>query len=294
MRQFYAFLVACIYTFSFPLCAASPEIETLMEEYSQNDKGWPALHFAIAQNREDVALEILRRHPEQSFLRIQQDFGSANEAVHFVVQFLKYDPIEVFKLSALNLAIGHGHVQVVEELLNLGVDTDTLFVSLGGYSCVQDGDSGWYFWYNTRVCFYTPLGQAVEYGNTEMTALLLKRNPNLDCIIRFFRGTPIERVRKRVRDGFQSFHIDETWHLSLLGMIHNSPHVDAINPFYQLLICHLLDNKLTPEEIPQEVIELCKKWNDCWDILAAAINGGETESNIALLKQYGFDSNILE
>lgn len=123
-------LTTAIYS---PFCVASvdniphqlpADALDLMVDYSKNPLKWPALHYAIDQERPDVALLVLKLYPEQALLRtpsikIMESYmgNNADQDYDYIIGH------ELGK-TALKLAIDHNYVDLTSSLLKLGADVN--------------------------------------------------------------------------------------------------------------------------------------------------------------------------
>ncbi len=96
----------------------------LLIEYAHNPLGWPALHYAIAQNREDIALLALQLYPEQV-----TQYTPALKLVDYYFDTVgcnDYDYMVGHEpgTSALELAVRNQYADLVNALLKLGANAD--------------------------------------------------------------------------------------------------------------------------------------------------------------------------
>jgi ankyrin repeat protein len=169
------------------------DINEYLVEYAHNKDNWPALHYAIEKERPDVVIEILQLFPEQAVfytpsIKLMDSYcgNSAGDDYDYQVGAEK-------GISALELAVRKGYVELAKTLLELGCNPCEVRTEYFGYiSDHWEQRKGSFIYekvkfinsflkesnYWTRSIIYW----AIESDNEEMVKLLLDAGVSLDCI----------------------------------------------------------------------------------------------------------------
>ncbi|MBS0625387.1 MAG: ankyrin repeat domain-containing protein [Verrucomicrobia bacterium] len=156
----------------------------LIEECQNNPRKWPPICWAVLKlNRPDIALEILKKDPEQAHAKtpsrwethsVWADFGHGigyGEALTKVT----YKTAET---SILSLAILAGSAELVDALLKLGANPNT-FQKFNQYTGPYDKWDGPRF-KGLAEFTVTPLSQAIGSKNHEIVQLLLDAGASIE------------------------------------------------------------------------------------------------------------------
>jgi len=165
--------------------SAEPTSYELAIQYAHNPKNWPALHYAIEQNRLDVAELILQIYPEQATQStptikvLNSHMGNnASDDYDYIVGHEQ-------GISALELAICKGHTELVSQLLEMGADVNEFRKEYRGkYANHWEPRGGWVY----ERCKFgdmdhwtarSPLYWAINKEDSTMVALLLEHGATL-------------------------------------------------------------------------------------------------------------------
>jgi ankyrin repeat protein len=174
------------------------EIAERFVEYAHNKDNWPILHYAIEQERPDVAAEALYYFPDQAIIRtpdikLMASYLGSNDRDDYDYQVGTEQGI-----SAIELAVRKGYVDLTKSLLELGCSSSEVHTEYFGYIADYYSEK-WRPFVNDRtikerVKFVNPtqkntnywtrsiLYWAIEANNEEMVKLLLEASPSLDGI----------------------------------------------------------------------------------------------------------------
>lgn len=166
------------------------DVTQLLIEYAHNPDGWPVVHYAIEQQRPDVALQALH-FPEQATmktpgLKLMKSYLGYNDSDDYDFQIGFEEGI-----SALELAVRRGYLELAATLLEL--KADPCEVRTEYYGSIQDS---WDQYHGPKVYekvkFSRLIGTnywqrsilywAVDLDDLEMVKLLLTNAPTLEGI----------------------------------------------------------------------------------------------------------------
>ncbi len=298
----YAFIIALMLcstpTFAKYIPDKINEIDTLIEEYSHNPLGWPALHYAISENQIEVALEIIRYdsnyihlfapfkdihfryHQYTSDYSFSESLGEAfnHLSVQHSYNHLRRGP------SPLILAVTKGSIELASELLKRGADINAAYFDVKSFSGDKRKDM--------VLQIITPLSAAIEAHDIEMVTLLLEQGAPLDNITQtvapFFQyisspgGLRGQGPGSRISYGWSGTHERAKSALNLAG---------ENDDLIRVLLFYQMKKSISLEEIPEELIATYKKYernSNHYPSLYQAIISNDVRA-FQLLLDYGAD-----
>lgn len=149
----------------------------LLAKYVNNSVGWPAVHYAINEGREDIASYLLKIYPEQAIqltpdIPLWERYDSWSDKPD-------YDYIKEYERgqSALELAVRKGFVFLAEELIQKGADINlNRNEAIGSYKEIigQPSKLGKFLniWHHENQVI-SPLYLAISNQDIPMVKLLL-------------------------------------------------------------------------------------------------------------------------
>lgn len=289
---------------------ASIEISAASSSYKQQIASWPALHRAIAEHREEDALEILQRDPQQAHQNaltvdkgvLENGYRGPNGIrVHPFSEILAWvgyhqHPLLPYRTSA-SLAAEYGCNSVLKRLLEMGISPTRAFVEI-------DHQGGYFQWEDWVIFIYSPLASAIQTGNLEATQLLLDYGATTTLIARkdqFFAGlcecdAYIPWIQMRYSLHWSAAQLVKDCKLDC----------ELKDAFYRILIKHAGKGRSKHEEIPQEVVDLFKKLQEQMvlptegdktlplsHVLRTAFEQKYSEEEMTLLLEYGLDPMLI-
>lgn len=284
MLPFRCFLIGCsVYCAIGSTIYAEDQKDDLAErfvEYSHNKHKWPLVHYAIEQERPDVAIEALRLFPEQAIMHtpdiklMESHFGNNAEDDY------DYPVGNEQGTSALELAVHKGYIALVQKLLDLGANPSEVRTEYFGgvadyweprrqptvYERVKFVNA---FMLNTNYWQRSILYWAVETNNEEMVKLLLQHGASLS-------GIKAQR----------SWRIDSPFYIERTS-VHQAAHM-ASDEILKALIAYQQD-PTTSESliINPKVLEIFRTYvnnGSGWPPLHSALKEGNAQAFKSLLE----------
>lgn len=234
-------------------------LQSVTPLYKQNIHTWPALHRAIAENRESDALEILQQGSEEAYVDIvtidRFTVGEGREgymhiSVPRVLQTIGYYQHELLPYrTTLSLAAEYGCNAVLKCLLEMKLDPNRCYLEIEKYG-------GYFVWEDWEFSIYSPLACAIRAGNLEGVELLINYGANSTLVEKHDNGVvtypncdiPGLRVMK--------FSSNQLSAAMLVDSLYNQNELS--DSFYRILIKHAGKN-VRRTEISQEAVDLFRK-----------------------------------
>lgn len=271
---------------------------------------WPAFHRAIAEHREEDALKILQKDPQQAHQDIltvdkvvlengyNGEYGVTVHPFREILGWVGYHQHQYLPYrTTVSLAAEYGCNVVLKRLLEMGVSPSRAFVEI-------EQQGGYFFTEEWIISIYSPLASAIYTGNLEATQLLLDYDSPTTVITRkdqFFAGlcncdSYIPWINMR-----SSYQRSAAQTIQLAGL---DPTLE--DNFYRILIKHAGKGRSKHKEIPQEVVDLFKRLQEQMvlstvgdktlpisHVLRTAFEQECSEENLALLLEYGIDPLLI-
>ncbi len=223
---------------------ANPPISDLLVEYMHNAQKWPAVHYAIEQDRPDIAKILLELYPEQAHqltpeTTVWGNYFSDSQDYDYIAA---YDP----GFSALELSIKKGFTDLTRDLIQRGVDVNASRLARDTHwaEINYTGQTGKFQNIPRVERFYTPLYWAIQNQDHTAVELLLNHGAKMEDVY----------VYQSLFGGPPGWHpIDKREALNALEVAAATKNERVLG---QLIFYQMPKKWLREEEIPASVIEI--------------------------------------
>lgn len=233
--------------------AVSEEVtQILYERYQNNPDKWPALHYAISQQDIETAQFILKQYPEEAFKKTP--FSTNHELwkvftpqyTETVLKTMNIIPNGIQGPTALYLAVKIGSVELVRQLLELGCEPNSVFISSEHLS-IHLVDNGHAYESIIGMRVLSPLYKAIKEGNQTIVQLLLDHGAETGCVLQSFT--------------FSGLRYNNTPTYSIRDLERKSAIWLALENdlLLKTLISHHNDKRVAIDEVPTSLLEAYKK-----------------------------------